>query len=151
MPVLEPLPGVRVVADPPAIDALVAALPVDGGRDLRLAPDEVLVIGATGVDVDDPHAIVEPEVGFVAADRRPSPSCAAHRVADAAERPALAQGAIAGVPAKLSGCRDDGGRLVVTAAAYADELLDRLRHERVHRDACRRSAGRTSRRPPTTS
>ncbi len=67
MPVFEPLPGVRVVADPAAIDALVAALPAQRPH-LRLAPDDVLVIGTAGVAVDDPDAIVEPEAGFVAAE-----------------------------------------------------------------------------------
>ena len=62
-------------------------------------------IGATAVDVDDEHAIVESEVGFVAV------MFPADEFADASlphiewplppERPAFAQGAIAGVPAKL--------------------------------------------------
>ena len=43
-----------------------------------------------------------------------------------AERPAFAQGAIAGVPAKLSLVRDDGRALLITAAAYADELAELL-------------------------
>ena len=67
MPVFEPLPGIRVVADPATLDALVAALPAQRPH-LRLAPDDVLVIGTAGIAVDDPDAIVEPETGFVAAD-----------------------------------------------------------------------------------
>ena len=43
-----------------------------------------------------------------------------------AEQPALAQGSIAGVPAKLW-LPDDGDALLVTAASYADELTSRLR------------------------
>ena len=63
MPVLEPLHGLRVVADPAALDAARWA-----GTDvtvLRFAPDDALAIGATAVDLADPHAIVEPEAGFV--------------------------------------------------------------------------------------
>ena len=43
-----------------------------------------------------------------------------------ADRPVLAQGAIASVPAKLW-LAGDGDALLVTAAAYADELAERLR------------------------
>ena len=42
------------------------------------------------------------------------------------ERPFLAQGSIAGVPAKLW-LSDDGRVLLLTATAYADELAGRLR------------------------
>jgi len=44
-------------------------------------------------------------------------------------RPALAQGSIAGVPAKLW-LPADGDALLLTAAAYADELSRRLGHRR---------------------
>jgi hypothetical protein len=124
--VLEPLPGLRVVADPVALDGAIWA-----GPDvivLRLAPDDALAIGATGVDLADPHAIVEPDAGFsgawLALDdvarhiEWPLPS----------ERPALAQGAVAGVPAKVflpDGTAGDV--LLLTATAYARELMDRLR------------------------
>jgi hypothetical protein len=119
----ESLRGHRVVADPTAIDALVAALP---GRAtaLRFAPDEVLVLGVASVRLDDP-AIVEAEAGYVAVtveravvERHtewPLPA-----VGD------VAQGAIAGVPAKLTWL-PDGRAWVVTHAAYADELAERLR------------------------
>ena len=48
------------------------------------------------------------------------------------ERPALAQGAVAGVPAKVFlpdgiGGAGAGDVLLLTATAYADELMDRLR------------------------
>ena len=42
------------------------------------------------------------------------------------ERPSVAQGSIAGVPSKLW-LRTTGGALLVTQAAYADELAGRLR------------------------
>jgi len=125
VPVFEPLLGVRVVADPAAIDALVAALPAQRPH-LRLAPDDVLVIGTDGIAVDDPHAIVEPETGFVAADVDIAVVARHTEWPLPVERPALAQGAIAGVPARLSLARDDGRATLITAAAYADELADRM-------------------------
>ena len=125
MPGFEPLPGIRVVADPAAIDALVAALPAERAH-LRLAPDDVLVIGAAEVAVDDPDAIVEPETGFVAADVDLAVVARHMEWPIPLERPSFAQGAIAGVPARLSLIRDDGRATLVTAAAYAEELAERL-------------------------
>jgi hypothetical protein len=60
---LDRLAGIRVVADPGALDAARWR-----GRDakdavtvLRLAPDDAFAIGAAGVEIDDEHAIVEEE------------------------------------------------------------------------------------------
>src|SRR5690606_23829268 len=111
VPAPDRLQGLRVVADPAALDAAVAALPA-GTVVVRFAPDEALLVGITGMRLDDPHAIVEPDVGYVAitADR------------DAVERhvewalPAAgetAQGSIAGVPAKLAWL-PDGRAWIVT-------------------------------------
>ena len=116
MPGFEPLPGIRVVADPVAIDALVATLPAERAH-LRLAPDDVLVIGAAEVAVDDPDAIVEPETGFVAADVDLAVVARHMEWPIPIEWPALAQGAIAGVPARLSLLGDDGRATLITAAA----------------------------------
>jgi hypothetical protein len=121
---LERRPGLRVVADPVALDT--ARWRGENVTVLRLAPDDAFAIGADGVEVDDEHAIVEPEAGFsgawVAAED------VAHHLEWALpeERPALAQGSIAGVPAKLW-LSDDGSVLLLTATAYADELAGRLR------------------------
>ena len=152
MPELERLHGLRVVADPSALDAARWH-----GRDvtvLRFAPDDAFGIGAETVSVDDGHAIVEAEAGYVGAwlavgDLEPHLEWPLP-----AERPALAQGAIAGVPGKvwLPADRPDDGpgtdpdagpgadpddvpgtrraderALVLTAAAYAAELAGRLR------------------------
>ena len=124
MPALEPLHGLRVVADPAALDAARWR-----GTDvtvLRLAPDDAFAIDADGVDVDDADAIVESEVGFSGG------WVAVHDVAHhvewsiPAERPVLAQGSIASVPAKLW-LPDDGDALLLTATAYGAELASRLR------------------------
>jgi hypothetical protein len=123
---LEPLAGLRVVADPAALDA--ARWQGDAVTVLRFAPDDAFALGAAGIDVDDEHAIVESEVGFAGA-WLPLADVLAHiEWPLPPEHPALAQGSIAGVPAKLW---LPGGRgadvLLITAAAYADELAGRLR------------------------
>ena len=119
----EPMPGVRVVASPDMLDAL--AWP-DGVAALRLAPDDLLVLD--GVQVEVAPALVEEETGFVGwwltleelHDQVlehvdwPLP----------VSRPALAQGLIAGVPAKLWLTHDRA--LLLCAAAYAHELEERL-------------------------
>ena len=124
MPALEPLQGLRVVAHPAALDA--ARWDGDAVTVLRLAPDDALGLGAAGVDVDDEDAIVEPEAGYAGA-WFPLDAVVAHiEWPLPVERPALAQGSIAGVPAKLW-LPGDGDALPLTAAAYADELAGRLR------------------------
>jgi hypothetical protein len=93
---------------------------------VRLAPDDVFAIGASEVDIGDEHAIVEAEPGFVGA-WLPVDAVAHHiEWSIPAERPILAQGAVANVPARVW-LPDDGDALLITAAAYADELANRLR------------------------
>jgi hypothetical protein len=124
VPALEPVDGVRVVATPGALDsARWAGADVDV---LRIAPDEALGIGATGVEVDDVDAIVEPEAGFAVAllDASEVAALAAHMDwALPGDAGTIAQGKIAGVPAKV---RVGDPALLVTNAAYADELERRL-------------------------
>ena len=123
MPALDRLPGVRVVADPASLER--ATWRGDDVTVLRFAPDDAFGVGATAVDIDDEHAIVEDEVGFVGAWLDPDEVEPHLEWPLPTERPALAQGSIAGVPAKLwlSG---DGKALLLTAAAYRDELTRRL-------------------------
>ena len=128
MPALELLAGIRVVADAAALDA--ARWSGNGEVTvLRFAPDEAFAIGATAVDVDDDHAIVEPEPGFSRRPPRSPPaleSVLAHvEFAMPHERPALAQGKVAGVPAKL--LLDEDGALLVVQTAYVADLEARLR------------------------
>ncbi len=124
MRALEPLPGLRVIADPAALDAARW-----DGHDvsvLRFAPDDAFAIGARSVEVDDADAIVESEAGYVGA-WLPVDAVVPHiEWSLPTERPALAQGSIANVPAKLW-LPGDGDALLVTAAAYANELAGRLR------------------------
>lgn len=126
---LEPMLGLRVVADPAAIDRASWR----GDRDvtvLRLAPDDAFAAGARSVEIDDEHAIVESEPGFVGA------WLTAEEFAEwvlpriewplPEERPTVAQGSIAGVPSKLW-LRATGGALLLVPTPFADELAGRLR------------------------
>jgi hypothetical protein len=126
VPALEPVAGVRVIAAPTAIDA--ARWHGDDVDVVRIASDEALGIGATAVDVDDPDAIVEPEAGYSAAllAREELAALAAHTdwfIPVLQVRPDLAQGKIAGVPAKLL---VGDPTLLVVQTGYVDELERRL-------------------------
>ena len=127
MPALDRLRGVRVVADPASLDR--ATWHGDEVTVLRFAPDDAFGVAATAVDIDDEHAIVEDEVGFVGAWLAPADVEPHIEWSMPTARPALAQGSIAGVPAKLW-LPADGDALLLTAAAYADELSRRLGHRR---------------------
>jgi hypothetical protein len=113
----------RVVADPRAIDVLDVAI------GLRVAPDDVLVLDDSPPAVDDPHAIVVAERGFVGWELGPGEIDAiVHRHVEwelPLRQPAVAQGLVAQVPAKLW-LREDGTALLLCAAALAAELLERL-------------------------
>jgi hypothetical protein len=125
---LERLKGIRVVADPAAIDA--ARWHGDGVLVLRFAPDEAFGVGATAVEIDDPDGIVVEEHAFVGAS---VPLDAfAHRLEWAlpSERPVLAQGALAGVPVKVWLADASGTAFLVAYAASAPELIDRLGWDR---------------------
>ena len=125
MPAPEPVEAVRVVASPPAIDAARWA---SDTVVIRVAPDELLVVGADAPDVADPHAIVERDRGFAAV------SIAAASVDDLQWRAAWplprepgtsGQGLLHGVPVKVV-VRADGSVVVIVARAYAHELEERL-------------------------
>ena len=125
MPALDRLHGLRVVADPAALDA-ARWHGATTSRSSASPPTTPSPSAPTGVDVDDEHAIVESEPGFAGAWL--PVDAVAHHVEWSlpTERPALAQGAVAQVPARVW-LPDDGDALLITAAAYADELASRLR------------------------
>lgn len=127
-------PGVRVVGAPEAIDT---ALWQDAGPGpdefeplvLRFAPDEAFAVGATGVRIDDSDAIAAPEVGYVAA-MFPVDEFADFVVPHVewplpAERPAFAQGLIAGVPVKIY-IDPTGAATVFLPIAYLSDFLARV-------------------------
>ena len=126
MPELERLTGIRIVATPEAIDG--GHWHGDGVVALRFAPDEVLVLGPDGVRVFEDDAIYEPETGFVGTwlDDDGLESVLEHVEWPLPQaRPALAQGKVAGVPAKLW-LDSEGRALLVTQAAYGADLEQRL-------------------------
>ena len=123
MPALDRLRGVRVVADPASLDR--ASWTGDEVTVLRFAPDDAFAVGATAGSVDDEHAIIEDEIGFFGAWLDPADIEPHTEWPLPTDRPALAQGSIAGVPAKLW-LPTEGDALLLTAAAYAHELATRL-------------------------
>lgn len=121
------LVGWRIIADAAALDAVKWP---KGSRPVRISADDVFLIGAAEPKVPgDAHAIVTPEQGFSGIE------LTAAQVAAIAEQhiewqlpaklPAMAQGQIAGVPAKLLLDADGSAQLLVACAA-SNELLDRL-------------------------
>lgn len=128
------LPAVRIVARPDALDSFVDSMkawPIAKVA-MRIAPDEALVLHVDTTDVslpDDPHAIVESEHGcslmalsWPEFERHVRPLV---EWAVPTERPVLAQGMVAFIPAKLW-LTTDGVRIVV-ATAFVDTLLERMR------------------------
>lgn len=115
----------RVVAAPEALDA--AAWPPTV-RALRLAPDDVLVLGEGPLAVADPDAIVVDDAGHAAFRLDPAEAdalLARHvRWPLPAARPAFAQGAVADLPARL--ILDVDEVVVLVPAPFAHELAERL-------------------------
>jgi len=115
-----------MVAAPESLDA------VRWGEDavvLRFAADDAFAVGASDIDLADDYAIIADESAFVGAWLNDDELDA--RVVPHIEwplpdvRPDLAQGFIAGVPAKL--WLTEGRTLLLCPAAYAHELSERLR------------------------
>jgi len=121
----EPINGLRVVAPAAALDRLFWPA---GAAVLRLAADDLLVIGAARGGLGDGAVILEQESGFVGWWLTPGE--VREKVLPHVEwpipdaRPALAQGLVAGVPAKL--WLGEDRTLLLCAAAYAHELEERL-------------------------
>ena len=143
MPALEPLPGLRVVADPAALDARALARPDDVDRPALRARTTRSRSAPTGVEVDDPDAIVEPEAGFVGAWLAGRAVVARHiEWPLPTERPALAQGSIAGVPAKLwLPGRRRGAASLTASPPTPTSSPDAPAMSELHATPCRRSAG----------
>lgn len=124
MPRPEILTAHRVVATPAALDAHVWH---KKATILRLAPDEMLIIGSPP-SIDDPAVIVEEEDGFcgVWLDR-PEAADWLEREAEwtlPPEESELAQGMAAGLPVKV--WPDNDRVLVITRTSLMAELERRL-------------------------
>lgn len=125
MPALERISATRVVATPEALDAVCWPA---GTLVLRTAPDEALTIPTCAPEVSDPHAILESEHGFsgvwVSAEDIHS-LLERHCEWEApTERPALAQGLIAEIPAKI--WLEQERALLLVPAPYAAEFEERI-------------------------
>jgi hypothetical protein len=125
VPGVERLAGIRVVAEPAALDAarFEGAVAV-----LRIAADEAYAVGASGVELDDASAIVTVEASL-------SGIWLAVRDAESwlerecswelpTERPAFAQGMVAGIATKL--WLEHDRVLVVFPATMAADAEERL-------------------------
>ncbi len=126
MPGCSPLPGLRVVAQPTAIDALAAAHP----SSMRFAPDDLFLPGLRPdqLSVDDMHAIIEAEAGLSAAcftsaqfDELVAPHIEWPLPRD---RPTFTQGMVAAVPCKLQFTSD--GVTLITNTVQVRDLDERL-------------------------
>jgi hypothetical protein len=122
----ESIAVLHVVADPGAIDGATWTTAYDTAAPvLRIAPDEAFSPGSTAVVLDDEHAIIVEEHGYVVRQCQLAEIAAHLDWPVPLERPCFVQGAVAGVPAKVW-ILHDTFVLVYTAAAYAHELADRL-------------------------
>jgi len=114
----------RIVADPSALDQAAWH-----GIVLRVAPDEALLLSDETPDVaTDPHSIVQRDDGFSAmwlpmteARELLAKTCDWELPA---QRPAFAQGSVAGLPVKLWFEQDRV--LFLVPAPYAHDFLERV-------------------------
>jgi hypothetical protein len=115
-----------VVADAEAIDAAIWPA---GSTPLRIAPDDVFVLGADDIEIeiDDEHAIVEPESMFAGVWlERVSVETWVAQNAEwlLPDEDGLSQGMVAALPVKI---HVEGTRaLVLVPASFAHELEFRL-------------------------
>jgi hypothetical protein len=123
--VVEPIPAVRIVATPAALDG--AMVPNDRPT-LRLAPDELLVIGDGLIEVADHHAIATTDAGWCGAwlDATAAEAFLSHACEWElpTQRPAFAQGMVAHLAVKL--WFESGRTLILVPRPMAAELADRL-------------------------
>ena len=125
MPVLELIPATRIVSTEEAIDA--AAIPPDTIA-LRLAPDELLLLGSGPFSVDDEHAIVAADLGWSGVWLAASE--ADHFLRHACEweppplRPAFAQGMVAHLAVKV--WFENERTLFLVPSPLASEFQERL-------------------------
>ena len=126
--VVEPIPGIRIVATPDALDTLQPPSGVDL-VDMRLAPDELLRLGTTDAPrVADDHAIVFVDHGWAGA-WLPTPALVAFLEAGAdwpvpPSFPAFCQGMSAHIAVKC--WLAEPHSLIVVPLSVASDLAGRL-------------------------
>ena len=127
MPELKRLQTTRIVATPAALDGLTIP---NGTLSLRTAPDEMLLMPPTAVDLLDAYAIVVEDGSFAgawwdSAELLPI----LERTCEwelPNQRPTFAQGMVAGIPTKL--WLEQDRVLLLCPAVYAAEMEERI-HE----------------------
>ena len=121
----ESLAATRIVATPAALEA--ASWP-PGTIAMPIAPDEALVIGDIPGDIDDPHAIIEDEGGFVVLRlTRAELDAWMSREAEwtlPRSPTSFSQGMVAGLPVKI--WVDGDLAMVLTRVSLRSELAGRL-------------------------
>ena len=123
---LQRISGTRIVATPAALDS--ATLPADA-LVMRFAADEAFVTANVAADaIADPYAIVVADSSFVGTWAKNDQALDfLQRTCEwrlPAQRPAFAQGMVAGLPMKLWFAEDEV--LLMVAAPYASDLLERM-------------------------
>lgn len=125
MPAVEILGARRVVASAEALDRV--SWP-DRALVLRVAPDEVILIGPGDLVLDDPHALIEPDDGvagvWISAVLAEDWVARAGGFELAETRPTLVQGRVAALPVRIWLERERA--LVMVPTAFAHELEARL-------------------------
>ena len=126
MPALNRLPATRIVATPVTLDEIIWP---EEALVLRFAPDEVLVMPPLGaVPVRDPHAIIIADGGFAGVWLTAGEALAfLERACEweiPGERPAFAQGSVAGIATKI--WLEDERVLFMVQAPYAHDFEERL-------------------------
>lgn len=117
----------RIVATQSALDTAQWS---DDTLVLRIAPDEALAFPPTDVALDDKYAIVTTDSSFagVWVDSDTAATLLSHHCEWEVprQRPALAQGSVAGLATKL--WLEEERVLFLVLAAYSAEFTDRLSH-----------------------
>ena len=123
---LKRLPATRIVATPSALDG--ASWPAEA-RTFRLAPDELLIIPPVEAPaLDDPYAIIIADSSYAGVwlpEAEALELLAIHCEWELpVQRPAFAQGAVAGIPTKL--WFEAGQVLLMVPAPYIADFEERL-------------------------
>ncbi len=115
----------RLIATPDALDR--GSFPPQAVV-MRFATDDALVIGEGEIRLDDTHAIIEEERGFAALVLTPEEAVRLferHLLWQLPpERPAVAQGALAGIPTRI--WLEEDRVTVLVATPFVHELLERI-------------------------
>lgn len=123
----EPVEAFRIVATPAVLDSV--AWP-EGTTAARVAPDEVLLLDGPPPEIPDVHALIAEDRGFSAVYLSSDDlDEVANRCAWAfAKRPAVAQGAVLGIPIRIVFPPDPAGDpILLVSTTLAAALREEFR------------------------